>query len=209
MSESKHVQVQADGRAFSLNAYGMNYCFHVDAEGELVHDHFGTPAVVTPTEVGPEHISGWATRLTDEKREFPDAGRGDFRLPAIHIRTGAGHTVTEFKYTGYEVVSGKPELDGLPSTFGGERDVATLVVTLEDEESALEATLRYSVFPAYNAVARSYTITNKGNQDVEIKRAASFTLNLDSGDWDMVQLTGDWAREASQERRPVNMGTQG
>lgn len=209
MSEAKHIEVQAEGRAFSLNAYGMNYAFHVDATGELVHDHFGTPAVVTPTEVGPEHISGWATRLTDEKREFPDAGRGDFRLPAIHIRTGAGHTVTEFKYQGYKVQAGKPELEGLPATFGGERDVATLIVTLADEESGLEAILRYSVFPEYNAVARSYTIINKGNQDVELKRAASFTLNLDSGEWDMVQLSGDWAREASQQRRPVNMGTQG
>ncbi len=201
--------MQSDGRAFSLNAWGMNYAFHVDASGELVHDHFGTPAAVQPTEVGPEHISGWATRLTDEKRELPDVGRGDFRLPAIHIRTGAGHTVTEFKYTGYEVVAGKPELDGLPATFGGERDVATLIVTMEDEESGLEATLRYSVFPAHNAVARSYTITNKGGEEVEIKRAASFTLNLDAGEWDMVHLAGDWAREANQVRRRVDIGTQG
>lgn len=209
MTKAEHVNVKDDGRAFSLNAFGMNYAFHVDATGDLVHDHFGTPAQVQPTEVSGDHIPGWATRLTDEKRELPDAGRGDFRMPAIHIRTGAGHTVTEFKFTGYEVVAGKPELDGLPATFGAERDVSTLIVTLEDEESGLEATLRYSVFPAHNAVARSYTITNKGGEEVEIKRAASFTLNLDAGEWDMVYLTGDWAREANQIRRPVDTGNQG
>ncbi|BEJ10778.1 hypothetical protein CspHIS471_0102000 [Cutaneotrichosporon sp. HIS471] len=209
VTEVKAAISVLDSRAFSLNAWGMNYAFHVDADGDLVHDHFGTPAAVQPTEVGSGHISGWATRLTDEKRELPDAGRGDFRLPAIHIRTGAGHTVTEFKYTGYEVVRGKPELEGLPATFGGERDVSTLIVTLEDDESGLEATLRYSVFPLHNAVAKSYTITNKGSEEVEIKRAASFTLNLDAGEWDMVYLAGDWARETNQVRRHIDVGTQG
>lgn len=203
----KAVQV-SDDLLFSLSGKEMEYRFHVN-DGELVHDHFGGPASLLPATLASGEESGWGVALLDEDREFPDSGRGDYRLPAIHIRHTAGHTVSDFQYVSHEVVSGKQALPGLPSTFGAAGDVTTLVITMVDAEARLEAQLRYSVFPRFNAIARSFTITNNGPGAVEIQRAASFPLGLPNGDWDMIQLSGDWAREANQSRRPIHVGLQG
>lgn len=205
---SNHIEVGAD-KTFALSAQGMDYRFHVDAHGELVHDHFGSPAPALPPRGARDNQPGWGERLVDEMRELPDHGRGDFRLPAVHIRHGAGHTVTAFEYASHEVVSGKPTLPGLPATFGKSDEVTTLLVKLVDAEAQLEATLSYSVFPKYNAVARSFSVTNKGTKEAEIQRAASFVLNLEPGEWDMTYLAGDWSRETRQHRQSIHMGTQG
>lgn len=192
--------------AFAIIGKGMEYRLHVDGDGELIHDHFGSPASGLPPSAPVDGVSGWTARLGDEKRELPDFGRGDFMSPAIHIKTGKGHCVTAFKYVGHKTTKTKPKLDNLPSTFGNSD---TLILDLKDEESGLEIQLRYTSFPKYNAVARSYTIKNNGSSDVEIKRAASFTLNFEPGTWDMISLSGDWAREARQSRHPVHIGLQG
>ncbi|TXT13168.1 hypothetical protein VHUM_01569 [Vanrija humicola] len=191
---------------FVLSGSGVEYRFHVAADGELIHDHFGAPAPGLASSTGP---APWGRALLDERREFPDLGRGDFRLPAFIVRHAAGHTVTAFKYAGHRVLEGKPALPGLPATFGTEADVTTLVVDLADAHSGIVAELSYSVFPAHNAIARSFTLRNGGTTPVEIQRASSFTLDLPSGEWEMVQLAGDWCRERVEMRRPVFPGTQG
>ncbi|TXT10536.1 hypothetical protein VHUM_02041 [Vanrija humicola] len=195
-------------KQFALTAQGADYRFHVDADGELVHDYFGAPAPgLAPWES--RGANGWGHKQVDERREFPDHGRGDFRLPAIHVRHGTGSTVSFFEYVGHHIIPGKPKLPGLPATFGTPEDVTTLVVHLEDKRSGIKADLSYSVFPKYNAITRSFTLTNGGTSTIEIQRAASFSIDFGSGDWDMVSLSGEWCREAKETRRKVQIGTQG
>lgn len=97
----------------------------------------------------------------------------------------------------------------MPATFGSEKDVTTLKVTLEDERSKLQAVLSYSIFKDSGAIARSVELTNNGNDAVEIERLASWSGDLQIGEWEMVQLCGDWAREGIKVRRPIYHGTQG
>lgn len=195
--------------AFVLTGSGMQYRMHLSDEGEVIHDHFGSHATYMAPSKPVERADGWTTKLGDEKRELPDLGRGDFCTPAIQIKTGEGHCITSFKFIEHQVGLGKSPGDVLPATFGKLRDASTLKLNLCDEESKVEVDAHYAVFPKYDAITRSLTIANEGDKDVEIKRASSFVLNLEPGDWDMVQLSGDWAREAHQSRRPVHIGTQG
>jgi alpha-galactosidase len=67
------------------------------------------------------------------------------------------------------------------------------------------------VFPENNAIARCFSITNQGIADIVIERAASFSVDVatEEWDWDMIYLCGDWAREGRRERRKVQFGTQG
>lgn len=191
----------------------MSYRIHVDdTTKDLCHTHFGGP--VTESEVLPKpngYWHGWTKGLHRSRREFPDLGRGDFRLPAYQVRSADGHTVSELKYESHEVLNGqKPKnKEGLPGLFGGEGEVDTLVVKLKDEISGLKAELSYSVFPKYDAVVRSARIINGGSEPVTIERLASLSIDFVEEELDIIELRGDWARECRRTKRKVDFGTQG
>jgi alpha-galactosidase len=202
------MSIKAEGHAFSLTGPGVSYIFHADESGELVHDHFGPPThQTTPDLGGPD--GGWGSYLTRIPRELPDSGRGDFRLPAIKIRKANGNTVIGLKYQSHEVISGKTGLPGLPATFGGQEDASTVIIKMHDEIAKISVEVSYSIFPGYNAIVRSLNIKNEGQEKISVEHAASFSVDMPSGEWGMMQLSGDWAREARIVKRPVVLGTQG
>lgn len=197
---------------FSLTTPSASYIFHVDPQSlELVHDHYGAQ-VTDPIPYDLPDISGQTGQLAILSREFPDSGRGDFRLPAIHLRNAVGCTVSELSYEKYEVRAGKPRgkgLGGLPGTFGNESDVTTLKVYLFDDVNQVQVILNYAVFHKLDAIARSFELVNKGKGEVVVERAESFSVDLETGDYEFVQLKGDWPREARKVRRKIDYGTQG
>ncbi|KAK9778658.1 putative Alpha-galactosidase [Seiridium cardinale] len=208
LGETQWISV-GDGPSFSLFSGNISYQFHVDnLTLDLIHDHWGAYAAETVPDFHGK-TNGWSGPYTYRRREFPDLGRGDFRVPAIHIEHADGNTVSAFSYTGYDVASGKPSLPGLPATFGGDGDVSTLTVHLYDSYSAIGADLHYSIFPQYGAIARSFSVTNQGNQSVSILRASSWSVDMPNEELEMIDLQGDWAGEAHLNRRSVVYGEQG
>lgn len=200
--------IVVSGTSFALNGENVSYRFHVDPEtGDLITDHFGGPVSETP----PAHIGlnsgGWST-AAHLRREFPDAGRGDFRVPAVQIMQAGGHALCDFRYRSHEVRDGKPGLEGLPATFGGAVDVKTLVVSMYDEVSKVAADLSYSVFPKHDAIARSVKITNEGSEKIVIDRLST-SVDLPYDEYDMLALHGEWSRERTRVRRKVAPGVQG
>ena len=186
----------------------VEYRFHVNAEGDLIHDHYGPPAP-TLRDRDETNPKGWGLPICESLREFPDSGRGDFRIPSFHIRHASGTTVTHFKYKGHELLPGKPALDGLPATFGKLGEVETLVVKLADGVSKVEVELMYSLFAAQGAIVRSFRIINNSEGTIEIERASPFSLDLLGEEWDFIKLHGDWSKEAQLERTKVVHGIQG
>ncbi|KAL3462904.1 Melibiase-domain-containing protein [Aspergillus heterothallicus] len=209
--QPSQAAIIASGTTFSLNGDNVSYNFHVDnSTGDLITDHFGAP--VTGSLPSPQEpaVNGWVGLPGRVRREFPDTGRGDFRIPAIRIRQSAGYEVSDLQYQSHEVVQGKPALPGLPSTFAGDAgDVSSLIVHLYDNYSSVAADLVYSVFPEYNAIVRSVNITNRAQGNVSIEALASFSVDFTDEELDMVSLRGDWAREANRQRRRVEYGVQG
>ncbi|KAL4964341.1 alpha-galactosidase [Aspergillus stella-maris] len=204
--------IVASGTSFSLNGDNLTYRFHANSTtGDLITDHFG-PSISgkTPPPVDPP-VNGWVGLPGRIRREFPDQGRGDFRVPAVRIRQSAGYTVSDFQYQSHDVIQGKnaASLPGLPATFGGEEDVSTLVVHLYDNYSSVAADLSYSVFPKYDAVVRSVNVTNRGEGNITVDGLASFSVDFEVEDLDLISLRGDWAREAERQRSRVQYGVQG
>jgi alpha-galactosidase len=188
-----------------LTGDDSSYLFQVGEQGDIVSNHFGgiVDDFVNPPAINP---SGWVDNLGNLRREFPDIGRSDFRLPAIHISHADGNTVTALTYQSHEVVDGKPSLPGLPATYGNASDVSTIMVHLYDNVSDVAAVLSYSMFPKYNAIARSFKITNNGTSNISIERAASFSVDLPNIELDMLELQGDWSHEMNRVKRPVQYG---
>ncbi|KAJ0381957.1 hypothetical protein COL922a_013508 [Colletotrichum nupharicola] len=201
--------IVVDGTSFALNGGHTSYRFHVDElTGDLLTDHFGGSATESMAMLAPE-VNGWVDMIGRVRREYPDLGRGDFRVPALQIRETAGYTVSDLQYRSHRVVQGKPGLPGLPSTFGTENDVSTLVVSLFDNYSSIAVDLSYSIFPKYDAIVRSVNITNEGQGNITVEKAASLSVDLPFDDMEFLELRGDWAREAMRTRRKIDYGTQG
>jgi alpha-galactosidase len=210
------IAITATGTNFTLSANGMSYLFHVDTKtGDLVSDHFGGPAGDFTPPAKPLDW-GWNAEMSNTRREFPDLGRSDPRLPAIHIEHADGDTVSAFRYQSHNITSGKPSLPGLPATWGGAGNVTTLIVQLYDNVSDVSAALSYSIFPEYNAIARSFTITNHASNSssngtnapgaIVIERAASFSNDFPAVDLEMIEPYGDWSHEFQTVRRKVDYG---
>ena len=199
-------------KRFSLNSASSSYIFRVAEDGELIQEHFGARLELhTPSPPCLQHAAqtghGWNNKLDLQLREYPDLDRSDFRHPAVQISTG-DHSISELKYHSHEILKGKPDLPGLPSTFGSAEDVQTLHVILRDAVSGLEVTLRYSVFLAFDVFVRSATFRNKGAAPLTIQQAASFSLDLPPNEYDMLQLSGNWIAERKQYRTPLRPGVQ-
>lgn len=147
--------------------------------------------------------------LEQVKREFPSAGSGDFRQPAVTILQENGSRISDFVYEGHEVTAGKPALDGLPATYcEDEREAQTLQLRLVDGLTGVRATLLYTVFEDVPALARSVRFENGGEQAVMLDTAMSLSLDLPDADYEMVQLSGAWCRERFVYSSPLRIGVQ-
>ncbi|KAK7417647.1 Alpha-glucosidase 2 [Neonectria punicea] len=208
-AETKAKPVVVDGPSFALNGKKVSYRFHVDSvTGDLISDHFGGSVSEDPVAQILTNGGGWSTQA-HIRREFPDLGRGDFRTPAVHVKHAKGYTVCDFKYKSHTVIEGKPALPDLPSTFGQDEDVTTLVVHLWDSYSSVAADLSYSIFPKHDALVRSVKITNKGDSSISVEKLASLSVDFPHSDYEMLQLQGEWTRECTRTRRKVDYGMQG
>lgn len=141
--------------------------------------------------------------------EYPSFGSADLRTPAVSARYADGSEVTRLEYDSYEISEGKYALKGLPAVYSEEGDrVSSLKITLKDKTSKLKVELNYAVFEDYNAITRSATIINGGEESIDINRAMSLCFDLRSNSFDMMTLNGAWARERCPERAAVRTGTQ-
>ncbi|CAD6579714.1 MAG: hypothetical protein TREMPRED_002553 [Tremellales sp. Tagirdzhanova-0007] len=203
----------SDDLTFTLSNANVTYTFRANTEdGELYHVFFGgavTGRLAKETPRTPGRPWGAVGKAL---RELPDLGRGDMRNPAIRIRHGKS-AITRFTYVDYDIISGKPKLDGLPSTFSSEKaeEAKTLIIHLEDKigTNDIHVYLSYSVFASSPAIARSLRIVNKGSEPIVIERAASFSVDMPNDAWDMVHLTGTSNRETQFVRQKVYDGNQG
>lgn len=142
------------------------------------------------------------------KQEYPTYGTGDYREPAYKITQENGSSITNFKYLSHKIFDGKKKLKSLPATYGDEKEVMTLEITLYDEVIECEMILSYSIFKKYPVITRSTKFKNKGKQMLELNRAMSLSLDLYDCNFDMLQLNGAWCRERHLIRKKIDKGIQ-
>lgn len=198
----------------------VSYICKADATGRLLQlyfgesvedrDDFGYLVEIQRRSTASCPIEGnSAYSLEHLRSEFPEYGTSDYRMPAISVRQVNGSAVTELRYAGYRIMQGKPALDGLPSTYADDpSQVVTLEIDLVDTLIGLTVTLSYSMFDGVAAVTRSARVRNDGQYAVDVERMMSLSLDLPDDEYDMVQLTGSWARERNVYRHPLHTGMQ-
>ena len=141
--------------------------------------------------------------------EYPTHGLGDFREACLRVKTKSGHSACQLTYLSHEIFEGKKKLEGLPATFGDEKDCTTLELHCIDDVLDLKVTLVYTAFNDIDVITRSVRVENKSLDEIKLTRVYSTCLDIDDDDYDMINLHGSWARERHVERRKVGYGKQG
>ena len=103
---------------------------------------------------------------------------------------------------------GKPELNGLPATFGTEQECNTLRIICEDKYAGMQVELLFSVFHDTDVITRSVKITNIGQKHFYLTKVYSACIDMDNNDFDMISLHGSWARERYIQRKTLGYGIQ-
>ncbi|WP_019911604.1 alpha-galactosidase [Paenibacillus sp. HW567] len=143
-------------------------------------------------------------------QEYPSYGVGDFRHPAYQIQAGDGTTASEAVYDKHRIYKGKAALEGLPATYTEHEDEAeTLELELLDAVAGLRIILSYTVFVGLNAITRSVRFVNEGTGSLKLLRGLSMSVDLRDSSYDLLHLSGSWARERYVERRALAPGMQG
>ena len=215
-----NIYFEESSGTFHLQNRWYSYIMKILPNGQLGQLYFGrrvrhresfdylmemAPRVFSPCVYEEEPLFS----LEQVKQEFPSAGSGDYRQPAVTLLQENGSRICEFVYDGYQVSAGKPALEGLPATYCQEdREAQTLQIRLTDHLTGVHAVLLYTVFEDLPALTRSVRFDNGGEQAIHLAAAMSASLDLPDADYEMVQLSGAWARERFVHCSPLRIGVQ-
>ena len=205
------IEWRAQGRQLHLTNERISYVMRVLESGALAHLYFG-PRLALGCDYGHFVRSPFIARynqvLDPLPCELPSVGRGDFRVPGISVRHADGSSVLELVYEDHAISTGKPYLDGLPSTYVEDgTEAETVEVSLVDHHSGLEVRLLTTIFSDRPVIARSMRVVNGGTGEVQLTTAMSAVLDLPDRDWHLLQLAGEWARETHVVDAPLVRGT--
>ena len=205
-------------QVFYLNTKNTTYAMGVWNNEILLHRYWGKKLV---NSLNKTDLSDYPTRnaiavdLDNGNSdtiplEYSTYGNADMRIPSAEFTFADGSRVSRLTYKDYEIVDGKPHLDGLPATYCEQGDkVQTLVIRLEDTLQNVDVYLSYSVFEDLDAITRSTKIVNRGEK-LLIDSAMSATVDFfGSPEREILHLDGAWARERLITRQPIVPGNQG
>lgn len=147
--------------------------------------------------------------------EYAGHGVGDYRDGCVRVRSAEGHSAVNLTVVSHDIYGGKKKLEGLPATFGGEKECSTLEIHCEDAALGLRVTLMYTVFEDVDAVTRSAKVTNVSDEapgaggtgkDIYLTKVLSACLDMDNKDFECLSLHGSWARERRIQRQKAGYG---
>ena len=208
------IQVNEKDLIFQVSTKNTTYMMGVYAKEHLLHLYYGKrlddlnakylmPFGDSEPALHWLHVDAeWFFSLAPF--EYAAAGTGDFRDVCLQVRSEGGYRVCQLKYDSYRILEGKPQLPGLPATFGDNGQ--TLEIKLRDDVLNLTVLLRYSVFEDSDALMKSVQIINEGTENLYLEKALSGSLSMNNDNYEVSTLHGTWARERHIKTRPVTEG---
>lgn len=208
------IQFSKEHNRFTLTTKHTMYVFDIVQGQYLRHLYYGKKIkAVTEKDAAVYSFSpyradlDWTYSPDLLPLEFSFFGSGDFRASALRLCAADGTDVTDFSYRSHRVFFGKPDLDGLPSSRA-DKHTKTLEITLYDAHTACTLKLYYTVFVDEDIITRTMSLQNGGDGAVTIEKCMSMTLDLPTGDYDMISTYGSHLHECGYDRHPLFHGVQ-
>lgn len=202
-------------RSFHLKTKNTSYIMKIYRDEYLAHLYYGKRLEVNDIGLRFEERAHIMNDTPKDRvfspeampQEYPAFGAGDLKNPAYQIRDVRGNYISDVRYVSHYIYRGKKELEGLPSTFAEEEGEAeTLEIILEDSLIGLAVVLSYTVFEDYDIITRNAKFMNVGKETIRILKAASLSVDMTGHEFDLIHLTGSWARECQFNRTPLCTG---
>ena len=205
------ILFDAQSSTFHLRNGQVSYFVRVLENGTLGHLYFGA-SLSESNAIGrraSREFLGFGNRLGEPvPLEYPTSGIGDYRVPAFVVRQPDGSTAGDLRYVSHRTFPGKPAIPGLPSTYvQAYEEAQTLEVLLTDTPADIEVRLYYTLYEDRPVMARSARIRNVGQAPASLLCAMSASLDLPDSDWQLVHLSGAWARERHVVGQPLRPGS--
>lgn len=213
------IRFNEKNRLFNIESKETSYILRVLETDHLVHLYWGRKVksnkidyIIKKRQCGSfladlDNIDDLHLEVIPQ--EYPSYGNPDLRSPAIQIKLSNGTTVTDFRYDSHKIFKGKKKLNGLPATYvENDNEAETLEITLKDELAKLRVVLSYTVFEGYDVITRSCKVINDSDEEVNILRVLSANVDFNHSEFDLIQLSGSWARERHILRNKLRSGGQ-
>ena len=211
-----NIRLNESTGIFSLTTEHTLYQIKTDTTGVVLHLYYGRKAggeIDYLLRMADRGFSGNPYELQKNRgysldtlpQEYPGNGVGDFRLPAVQIRSENGSRSVDLRYAGYRILRGREELPGLPQVREAE-ETETLILTMRDEVIGLEVQLLYHVFPRQDVIVRSARLVNRSGETLVIEKAASCSVDFPYGAWDVIHFHGRHNMERAAERTRLPRG---
>ena len=134
----------------------------------------------------------------------PVRGAGYYQTPSVCAINERGDDVVRLKYESHEIIRGKKALNGLPMVYTESADEATTaVITLKDPLTGLCVQVSYTLMEALDVITRSVNIENAGCEKLVLTHMMSASMPMYGSDYDVINLSGGWARERYVNRTPL------
>lgn len=134
----------------------------------------------------------------------PVRGGGYYQTPAVCAINGRGDDVVRLSYVKHEIFRGKKAIPGLPMVYAeSEEEATTVVITLKDEYTSLVTEISYTLMEDLDVITRSVNIVNEGKEKLVLTHMQSASMPMYGSDFDVINLSGGWARERYVNRTPV------
>lgn len=201
---------------FYLETEHTSYIMRVLSNGVLQHVYYG--GKIPHEELGyyhlmmegmmasPIYLDDSVTSLDTLPQEYTTGGRGDFRQPALILEGVDGRRVNELVYVSFEILNGRPKLCSLPHLDVDTEKIQTLALTMKDKITGVSVVLYYSVFDKEDVISRYVAIHNDTKETIQIRKAASLSVDFEAKEFDFISLKGSWARERSVSLQPISHG---
>lgn len=213
------IRFDSERRLFTLTTRDTMYQMQLGPVGHLLHLYYGPKTDdcfdylqlerdcgFSPNPYDYQQGRGWS--LDTQAQEYPSAHTGDYRVNALALETQSGICGTDLRYVRHQVLDHKYQITGMPSAFDRTGKAQSLLITLADAATGVEAELCYGVFEEANVLTRAVRLRNTGKTDVTLEKAASACLELPFGQWELLHFYGRHTMERTLERRGLMNGIQ-
>ena len=210
--EKQIFHLQTPNTSYMIGIYGGYLLEHLywGKRVDSTNGMFGTESRIAAFCTNDAELSEQGISASTEviPQEYSFYGSCDLRKPAFHAIYADGSRITKMKYDSYVIKPGKPKLCGLPATYvEDDNEADTLEISVKDELTGLKLIYRYTAFNNYDAITRNIEVINGGNAAVSVDTVMSCSVDFGGADFDMINLSGSWARERHIERRTLGTGT--
>ncbi len=211
--------IKKNGNTIVLHTEKTSYVMRIMPSGHLEHLYYGKKihiskgdtAIFEKHEFPPGDTSIYSEEyknfsLNDMRLEMSSAGKGDHREPFLEIVHSDGNMTSDFLYDSSIIISGKEELDTLPSSYGEMNEVETLEILLKDKDRNVSLKLLYSVFEKEDVITRAAVLINESGSKIHVKRLLSNQIDFDPDSFTFHTFNGAWTREMMKTDKEVISG---